>query len=239
MKKKLTISIAATLAAIITSACALAAIASAEADSCGAVTTTAALPISAESIEWLSDDAEELYLSGEDFFADNSPKEYYPPEEITITHNPITPEFIALQDACSGLYASNEKSIMQRGATIPNVHHNFVNGSYYGSGRYQRDPIYSEKLFLPNVNNQLHISGNVKLAATSTKSLLIQVVNDTDGSVTDCSIPATAISQSPFYTAYYFDFYIGPLNSGHSYYLKFNTVEWDNIHSVNFTVSHS
>lgn len=89
---------------------------------------------------------------------------------------------------------------------------------------------------MPNANNQLHFKGRVMCEASTTNQLLIQIVNKNDGTVTNCNIPATAISDISFETAYYFDFYIGQLNPNHSYYIKFNTVVWNNGHQASFDV---
>lgn len=94
MRKKLTITLAATIAAAVCTACVLTSIAVADSDERrAAVTTVQMLPVSEEFIaEQNAEHNLRRDECGKDIsVSDNS----YSPNEIIITHNPITPEFIA------------------------------------------------------------------------------------------------------------------------------------------------
>ncbi len=173
----------------------------------------------------------------------------YPASEIKVTHLPVTDAFKAEQEERARQLAESEISMLEkekagavyetRGATVPDEYWNIgVKGAYDGYGNTRRVPIYSSCYFTCNSDLELVISGQVLVSKPSEKDLTIELCNKTDGTSTPVTISPTAIDQNPFETKYSFDFKIGPLNPDHFYYLKFNIVEWDSGHQVDFKVSH-
>lgn len=178
----------------------------------------------------------------------NISKNCYDDEPI-VTYLPIDDEFIHNENvkAIESFHNNAIKNVAEnaKGDTAPSSVWNFVvSGDYNGSGNTQYSPIYSNYKFMCNSNKQLHISGSFFVAERQTEDLHIEFINSNDNSITHLYIQPTQLDSSmdPFDTGYYFNFYIGPLNENHEYYLKFNT--FSSIfnyfgHNLNYTVSHS
>lgn len=149
-------------------------------------------------------------------------------ETPTVTYLPVSEEFInaETQKAIERYRASaDEREHTARGASIPTSIWNNSDGTYKGSGNTQYQPLYSSYSFMCGENKQLKIKGSMLVAEAQTDDLHIELINANDGTVTNLYIEPTALSSSsyPFETGYYFNFYVGPLNKNHAYYLKFNT----------------
>lgn len=149
-------------------------------------------------------------------------------EAPSVTYLPVSEEFInaETQEAIERYRASaGEKEHAARGASIPTSIWNNSDGTYKGSGNTQYQPLYSAYSFMCGENQQLKIKGSMLVAETQTDDLYIELINANDGTVTNIYIDPTDLDSGsyPFETGYYFNFYVGPLNKNHTYYLKFNT----------------